>query len=103
MKAAMWRKPKPATRKRSRAAQASSAARKARKQKSGTVTERVSYFRQQGKEQVRKRGLPPLCESNSGGKPLFLTCSIVSFVTSPAGLVRFTERGQALFPDLFYC
>jgi len=36
---------------------------------------------QQEKEQVRKRGLPPLAPdpTNSGGKPLFLTCSIQRF------------------------
>ena len=33
------------------------------------------------KEQVRKRGLPPLLLGilNSGGKPLFLTCSLVAY------------------------
>ena len=31
------------------------------------------------KEQVRKRGLPPLL-GESGGKPLFLTCSNLRFL-----------------------
>ncbi|HJT27697.1 MAG TPA: fused MFS/spermidine synthase [Pyrinomonadaceae bacterium] len=39
-----------------------------------------SRIEQLEKEQVRKRGLPPLApaSSNGGGKPLFLTCSFLS-------------------------
>ncbi len=37
-------------------------------------------YKSHNKEQVRKRGLPPLLLGwTSGGKPLFLTCSIPSF------------------------
>src|SRR6185369_2599514 len=55
------------------------------------LIECLSFSHQSWKEQVRKRGLPPQLGLESGGKPLFLTCSFLRFTIKTSLLVSLVD------------